>query len=217
MRRTKGRPVQKTRGAALLAATALVMSGLAACGDEGGPGETSSTASPSAEDPSSSETSSSSGDASSGSDSSSSSAGGGEGEVAELPAAATKKTKAGAIAFNEFYQRQAGEALKTGQTDLLKQMAYDCDVCDTYRKKISDRAAKGITMSKNPNSVGKASATPRTDGGYRVTITIQAEEHHEVLKDGSAGRTAKAVTYTLTTDTQWRGGQWEVHDSVIIK
>lgn len=202
--------MQKTRGAALLAATALAVVGLAACGDEGEPGEASSTASPSAVGgESSSDSTSSSGSSSSGAD--------GDREVAELPEAAQKKTKAGAIAFNEFYQQQAGEALKTGRTETLERYAYDCTVCATYRKRISDRTAKGITIDKNPNSVGQATATKRSDGGYKVTLTVIADEYHEVLEDGSKGRTADSVTYTLTTDTQWHNEHWVIHDSVIIK
>ena len=217
MRRTKGRPVQKTRGAALLAATALVMSGLAACGDEGGPGETSSTASPSAEDPSSSETSSSSGDASSGSDGSSSSAGGGEGEVAELPAAATKKTKAGAIAFNEFYQDQLGEALKTGNVAALEEYTASCDVCDNFIEKTEANKVKGVTMDRNPYSTHDASASNRPDSGFKVTLTVDSTGYREVLSDGSKGRQAKKTSYKVTTDTQWHEGHWVIRDSVIVE
>ena len=214
MRRTKGRPMQKTRGAALLAATALVMSGLAACGDEGGPGETSSTASPSAEDPSSSETSSSSGDASSGSDGSSSSAGGGEGEVAELPAAATKKTKAGAIAFNEFYWEQVGVAYTTGNPYVLEEYTDDCAVCDNIAGKIRADRKKGTHMNKNPYSVHKTAASPRSDSGFRVQLTVEVEKYHQVLKDGSQGKTIRPQSLTVVSDTRWADGQWEIRDQV---
>lgn len=202
-----------TRGAALLAAAALTVSGLAACGDEGEPSESSSTASPSAVGSSSSSESS---DPESTSSSKSEDTKG-DGKVVELPAAAKKRTKAGAAAFNEFYQDQAGEALKSGEIRTLEQYAKSCDACATYRKGISDRAAKGVTMNKNPNSVSEVSATKRSDSGYKVTLTIKADEYREVLKDGSLGRTAKPVTYKLITDTQWQEGHWVIRDSVLIQ
>ena len=209
--------MQKTRGAALLAATALVMSGLAACGDEGEPGEATSTASPSAEDPSSSETSSSSGETSSGSQDSSSSAGGGGDEVAELPDPATKKTKAGAIAFNEFYQDQLGEALKTGNIASLEKYTDACDVCDNFIEKTEANKAKGVTMDQNPYSTHDASASNRSDGGFKVTLTVDSKGYREVLSDGSKGRQAKKTSYKVATDTQWHEGHWVIRDSVIIE
>lgn len=212
--------MQKTRGVALLTASVLAMSSLAACGDEGGDaGEsTSSTASPSAPEKESSsgegedESSTSKASASEGSSES------GDDEVAELPAAAKKQTKAGAIAFNEFYQEQMGEALKTGRTQTLEEFSHEeCEVCATYIKQTSDRTSENVTMNKNPNRVGTATATPRTDSGFKVTLTVRASEYHEVLPDGKRGRSADAVTYKLTTDTQWHEGHWVIRDSVIVE
>lgn len=202
--------MQKTRGAALLAATALAVGGLAACGDEGEPGEASSTASPSAVGgESSSDSTSSSGSSSSGAD--------GDREVAELPEAAQKKTRAGAIAFNEFYQQQLGEALKSGSTTTLKKYTNDCDVCENFIQKTEDNDAEGITMDRNPYSAHNLSATARDDGGMKVTLKVKSSGYHEVLADGSKGRSADETSYTLVTDTQWHEGHWVIHDSVITK
>ena len=213
--------MQKTRGTALLAASLLVMGGLSACGDEGSSADESSstTASPSAPEKESSSEESSSGSEASGSESSGSEGGPeGDEEVAELPAAAKKQTKAGAIAFNEFYQEQMGEALKTGRTETLEKFSHnDCDVCDSYIRETEKSTARGITMDKNPNKIGESAATERADSGYKVTVEVQAEAYQEVLKDGSPGRTADAVTFTVATDTQWAGEYWVIRDSVIIE
>ena len=199
------------------------MTGLSACGDEGGgEGETSSsTASPSAPEK---ESSSEGAESSSGSESSGSESSGGEGgseggeEVAELPAAAKEQTKAGAIAFNEFYQEQMGEALKTGKTETLEEYSHDeCEVCNAYIRETQKSTSRGVTMDKNPNKIGESSATKRADSGYKGTVEVRAEEYQEVLKDGSRGRKADAVTFTVATDTQWAGGHWVIRDSVIIE
>lgn len=204
----------KIRGAALVAATALVMSGVAACGDEGEPAESSSTASPSAVEPSSSSESSGSGSSSAPSESSGAE---GDGEVVELPAAAKEQTKEGAIAFNEFYQEQTGEALHSGQAATLEEYSQDCRVCDGMVKRVREYAAKDITMNKNPNKVQDPKASKRADGGYRVELTVAASSYHQVLSDGSAGPTADAVTFTVVTDTQWTNGHWVIRDQVRTK
>lgn len=202
--------MQKTRGAALLAATALAVGGLAACGDEGEPGEASSTASPSAVGgESSSDSTSSSGSSSSGAD--------GDREVAELPEAAQKKTKAGAIAFNEFYFTETGRALHTGNPEALEIYSEGCVVCDTLVQSIRADAQKGINMDRNPYTVDSSSARKRSDSGYRVELNLKVSEYSEVLKDGSKGRTAKAMSMTVVSDTQWHDGHWEMHDQVRIK
>lgn len=216
--------MQKTRGAALLAATLVAVCGLAACGDEGSEASaSSSTASPSApekeasseasesdsggSEPETSSPDSSELEASDGEDESES-----DGEVTELPAAAKKKTKAGAIAFNEFYQVQVGEALKTGSTTTLEKHSSDCQFCDGMIQRVKDHAEKGVHMNKNPNTVRDLSATKRKDGGYRVEMTIDASEYHEVLPDGSKGRSADALSMTVVTDTQWENGGWVMHE-----
>lgn len=221
--------MQKTRGAALLAATLVAVCGLAACGDEGSEASaSSSTASPSApekeasseasesdsggSEPETSSPDSSELEASDGEDESES-----DGEVTELPAAAKKKTKAGAIAFNEFYQRQMGEALKTGHVESLRKYSQNCEVCDEYISETERTSARGVKMDKNPNQIGKSTATKRVDSGYKVTVEVKAKEYQEVLSDGSRGRKADAVTYTIATNTQWSGGHWVIRDSVIIE
>lgn len=224
MRRTKGHPVQKTRGVALLAASFLAMSGLAACGDEGGESESSSsTASPSAPEKESTSEASASGSESSSAETSESesSGGGGEseggGEVVELPAAAKKQTKAGAIAFNEFYFDQSGEALQSGSSESLEAYSENCDVCDSFAEAIRADAKKGTHMNRNPYTVKTKSARERSDGGYRVELTLNVAEYSEVLEDGSKGRTAESMSMTVVTDTQWGDGQWEMRDQVRVQ
>lgn len=214
-------PVQTTRGVALLAASVLAMSGLAACGDEGGDAAESSskTASPSAPEKESGSEESGSEEASesSTSEASGSSEPAGDDEVAELPAAAKKQTKAGAVAFNEFYQEQMGEALKTGRVETLKEYSQGCDACDEYVRDTERATSRGVKMDKNPNVIGDTSATKRVDSGYKVTVEVKAKEYQEVLSDGSRGRKADAVTYTIATDTQWSEGHWVIRDSVIVE
>ncbi|CAM4167324.1 DUF6318 family protein [Janibacter anophelis] len=213
---TKAKIVQFTRGAAVLAAAALVTGGLTACGEDEPvdptssstvsplPGDTKSSASTSTAQPSSSSTQSSSESSSSG-------------DVAPLPDAAQEQTKEGAIAFNEFFELQMGEALKTGETATIKEYSSNCAPCDEYVRITEANAAKGTKMNINPNKVRDLSASERSDGGYKVTLTVDAAQYHEVLKDGSAGRTADAVSYTLTTNTQWEKGHWVIRDSVRIQ
>lgn len=200
--------MQKIRGAALLAATALAASGLVACGGEEEPAESSSTASPSAPETSSE---------ASGSDTSGSSDGGGEGEVAELPAAAKKQTKEGAIAFNEFYQHQLGESLRTGDTATIEEYTHDCDVCENFNEKTKANRSKGITMDRNPYSAHNVTATPRVDSGMKVSMTVKSSGYSEVLADDSKGREAEPTSYKLVTDTQWHDGHWVIHDTVITR
>ena len=209
--------MQMIRGAAALTAGVLMVGGLAACGDEGEPEESSSTASPSeVERTSSSEPSSSSGSGSS-SSSSGSSETQGEGKVAELPKAAKKRTKEGAIAFNKFYQEQLGEALTSGNTATLKEYTHECVTCDDFIKATEKDKAKGVTMDRAPYSAHKLQATTRDDGGMRVSLLVKSTGYREVLKDGSAGRSADPTSFTLVTDTQWHDGHWVIHDTVITE
>lgn len=205
--------MQKTRGTALLAASLLVMGGLSACGDEGsGTDESSSTtASPSAPEKTSEPEESTTSEAS---DSAESSESGGDDEVAELPAAAKKQTKAGAIAFNEFYMTETGRALTTGRTEHLKKYSQNCLACDDFLDVVDDATANGIRMNKNPTSVSRSSASERSDSGYRVEMDVKESTYHEVLKDGSKGRTADPTSLTVVTDTQWTAKGWVIRDQV---
>lgn len=195
-----------TRAASLLTATALTMTALTACGGDSEPTPSSSTASPidrGTDSPS---------ETSSGSESS------GSAEVPELPEAATKKTKAGAIAFNKFYQVQTGEALHSGNADFLRTYSGDqCKACTGMIERVQEYADQGITTNKNPNSVHDVKARKRSDAGYRVEVTVNASEYHQVLADGSKGQTAKAITMTIVSDTQWVDGHWQIQDQVRVK
>lgn len=203
--------MQSTRGAAILAAVAVLTGGLAACGDNSEPQESTTTASPidrSTDSPSPSESSSSSG--------SETSSPSGEGKVAELPEEAKAKTKEGAIAFNEFYQVQKGEALKSGNTETITKYSSECEPCDQYAQATEENEKNGVRMNVNPNKVGDITATKRKDGGYKVTMEVSASEYHEVLANGSPGRTAEAIDYSLVTNTQWVNGHWVIRDSVRV-
>ena len=204
--------MQSTRGAAILAAVAVLTGSLAACGDNSEPQESTTTASPidrSTNSPSSSESSSSSG--------SEASSPSGEGKVAELPEEAKAKTKQGAIAFNEWYQVQMGEALKTGDSSTLRAYSRGCALCDGLASRVDGYTEKGTRMNVNPNSVTKSSARERDDSGYRVEVDVHASSYHEVLKDGSMGRTADAVDMTLVSNTQWVGKQWQIQELAVVK
>ncbi|QNF95330.1 DUF6318 family protein [Janibacter sp. YB324] len=191
---------------------AILTGGLAACGDNSEPQESTTTASPI--DRSTDSTSSSESSSSSGSETSFPS---GEGKVAELPEEAKAKTKEGAIAFNEFFEMQMGEALKTGDTATIEEFSANCAPCDEYVRLTKADAEKGIHMNVNPNKVRDVAATKRQDGGYRVTLTVDASEYHEIKADGSPGRTAEAVTYKLATNTQWSDGHWVIRNTVRVQ
>lgn len=137
--------------------------------------------------------------------------------MVELPAEAKKHTKAGAVAFNEFYWKQAGEALKTGDPDFLTVYSEGCAVCDNVVEQIRSSEEKGTRMSVNPYSVRNASGRARSDSGYRVELTVDIKEYHEVLKDGSRGKSASAQSITVVSDTRWADGHWEIRDQVRTK
>lgn len=205
--------MQTIRGAALLVAGALMVSGLAACGGEGEPEESSSTASPSAVEPSSSESSESSGSGSS-SPSPGSSGAQGDGEVIELPTAAKKHTKEGAITFNEFYWEQVGESYVTGNPYVLEAYTNDCAVCDNIAGKVRQDREDGVSTRKNPYSVRKSSARPRSDSGFRVELTVQINRYDRYRKSGERVGTIAAQSLTVVSDTRWSDGQWEIRDQV---
>lgn len=204
--------MQSTRGAAILAAVAVLTSGLAACGDNSEPQESTTTASPidrSTESPSSSKSSSSS--------ESETSSGDGLGDGAELPEEAKAQTKEGAMAFNEFFQVQSGEALTISDPAVVRQHSSDCPPCDAFADSVDTHAKNGTKMNRNPYTVRDVSARKRDDGGYRVQMRIDVKEYHEVLKDGSKGRTAKAMSMTMVTNTQWASDRWVIRDIVRTK
>lgn len=194
--------MQSTRGAAILAAVAVLTGGLAACGDDSEPEESTTTASPIDPSKSSSSTSESAGSETRGS------------EVAPLPEAATQKTKEGAIAFNEFYQLQMGEALKTADSATLREYSDGCAVCDELAKTADTFKKDKVRATKNPYSIRKSSARPRTDGGYRVEMDLELSEYRKKTLDGQAGPLVKAVDITVVSNTQWVNGQWKITDLV---
>lgn len=204
--------MQSTRGAAILAAVAVLTGGLTACGDDSEPQESTTTASPidrSTDSPSSSGSSSSSG--------SETSSASGEGKVAELPEEAKARTKEGAIAFNEWYWTQTGEALHTGDASTMLAYSAKCAVCDNVAESVAENAENGIHMDKNPYSTTGATGRARDDSGYRVELTVKIARYSQVLNDGSKGKTADAGQFTTVSNTQWQGGHWVITDLVRVK
>lgn len=207
--------MQSTRGAAILAAVAVLTGGLAACGDDSEPQESTTTASPidrSTDSPSSSESSSSSG--------SETSSGDGSGDDAELPddlpAEARKNTKEGAAAFGEYYYDALGEAALSGETSDLEMLeGKGCGVCATARENILEDAKKGWTRSKNPYSMTNVKATKRPDVGFKVSMDVAVAPHTRVDDKGKANGHVKATQYTLSEHVEWRDGRWQMLDWVV--
>ena len=208
--------MQSTRGAAILAAVAVLTGGLAACGDDSEPEESTTTASPI--DPSkSSSTSSDSSSSSESSSESSTSSTSGEGKVAELPEEAKAQTKEGAIAFNEWYLNQVGESLKTADSATVRAYSEGCAFCDEIADTVDQFAKDGIAANKNPYTIKVDSARPRSDSGYRVEMSLDIAEYRKVATDGRKGPQVKPSSITLVTNTQWAGKGWQVHEVVRTK
>ena len=203
--------MQSTRGAAILAAVAVLTGGLTACGDDSEPQESTTTASPidrSTDSPSSSESSSSSG--------SETSSGDGSGGDAELPddlqAEARENTKEGAAAFGEYYHTAFGDAAESGDTQLIESLrSPDCKACIAGEKQISDDKAKGWVRDSNPYSFSKLSATKRPDEGYKVTMDVKAKKHYRVDASGKRNATVKPVSFDLTQHVIWTGDHWTMN------
>lgn len=195
-----------TRGAALLAAAALTVSGLAACGDEGEPSESSSTASPSAvgDDSSTDSSASESGSTSASGENSSDS-------PDDFPASAKKKTKEGAAAFGKFYFLEYGEAAHTGDTSVIESIdSSDCLVCSNGVEEIEADKKKGFTRSKNPYTVRQVQATKRPDEGYKVSMKVKVAAHHRLDSKGEPNGDIDATSYTMTQHVVWENGQWQM-------
>ncbi|WP_218005502.1 DUF6318 family protein, partial [Janibacter limosus] len=137
--------------------------------------------------------------------------------VAPLPEAATKQTKEGAIAFNEFYQLQMGEALKTANSATLRSYAKDCAVCDGLADVVDDFKKRRVHASKNPYSVSGSTARARDDGGYRVEMKVENSAYREVGADGAKGPNIDPISLTIVSDTQWHDGSWQIRDLVRVK
>lgn len=209
--------MQSTRGAAILAAVAVLTGGLAACGDDSEPEESTTTASPI--DPSkSSSTSSDSSSSSESSSESSTSSTSGEGKVAELPEEAKAQTKEGAIAFNEWYQMQMGEALKTADSATLRAYSEGCAVCDGLGDVADDFNQRDVRASKNPYAVAEGTTIrKRDDGGYRVEMDVKNSSYREVGADGAKGPEIQPVSMTIVSNTQWTSNGWQIRALVRVE
>ena len=207
--------MQSTRGAAILAAVAVLTGGLAACGADSEPQESTTPASPidrSTDSTSSSESSSSSG--------SETSSGDGSGDDAELPddlpPEARENTKEGAAAFGEYYLLTYGDAAKTGDVqDLQILAAKDCSVCMKAEQGIQDDKAKGWKRDKNPYTIIKSSATKRPDAGYKVRMDVSVAKHHRIDSDGDVNADIDATEYTVTEHVVWVDGRWQMMDWIV--
>lgn len=199
--------MQFSRGAAALAATAVLTGGLAACGEDE-PTEPTTTASPIEVDPSSS--------TSSGPSVSPTSTGAGAEMPKDMPAAAREETKEGAAAFGKYYLLTYGDAAHTANTTKLEKLdASDCAVCGTAIKNIKADKAKGWMKDKNPYTVSNVVATKRPDEGYKVTMDVEVADHHRVDKTGKVNGDIDAVSYTVTEHVVWQEGVWQIKDWVV--
>lgn len=202
--------MQFSRGAAALAATAVLTGGLAACGEDE-PTEPTTTASPIEVDPSSS---SSSGPSVSPSKGSSTDAG--ADLPADLPAAAREETKEGAAAFGKYYYEAFGEATHTGNTAVIEKLDSDsCLVCSDGVTNIKTDAKKGWTRSVNPYTVRNVRVTKRPDEGYKVAMQVKVVAHKRLDADGKANANVRAADYKLTEHIVWEDGRWQVKDWIV--
>lgn len=203
------------RPAALMAATCLAISGLSACAGQGDGEETSSTTvSPL---PGDSTTSSSSSSTSSTSSSSTSTKGGDA--APELPAAAKKHTKDGAVAFAKFYWDEGGEALKSGDTKTISALsANECKVCQTYIDGIEKDAKKGLHADINPTQIGTSKVTEQTENRADYVVTLEANDkrYHLVDSQGKSTGQADPVAYDIQIYVDWEGSRWKVVDTFMF-
>lgn len=203
------------RPAALMAATCLAISGLSACAGEGDGEETSSTTVGPL--PGDSTTSSSSSATSSTSSSSSGTKGGDT--APELPAAAKKHTKEGAVAFAKFYWDEGGEALKSGNTKMLSALSDgQCEVCQTYIDGIDKDAKKGLHADINPTQIGNSKVTDQTEERSDFVVTLEANDKQYNLVDPQGKSTGQAdpVVYDIQIYVDWKGSRWAVVDTFMF-
>jgi hypothetical protein len=206
--------VQFTRGAAVLAAAALLTTGLAACGEDEPVEPTSSTTvSPLPGDSTTSPSSTASGSGSSSGSSSNSATSDGPEMPSDLPEAAREETKEGAAAFGKYYFIQFGEATRTGDTSTIEMLdSADCLVCRDGVENINEDTQKGWTRSKNPYSVTDVQATKRPDEGFKVSMQVKVAAHKRLDSKGQSNGNIKATRYTLTEHVVWVGGKWQILD-----
>lgn len=202
------------RPAALMAATCLAISGLSACAGQGEGEETSSTTvSPLPGD----STTSSSSSATSSTSSSSSSTKGGD-AAPELPAAAKKHTKEGAVAFAKFYWEETGRAQESGDTNGLSELiSPDCTVCHSLIDDIDKDHDKGIHADRSPTKVTLALIATTTDGKSDEAATLNVtDQAHNFVDGAEAVGHVKETKYKSIVYVDWDEGSWVVVDTFII-
>ncbi|MGO4130808.1 DUF6318 family protein [Janibacter sp. RAF52] len=204
------------RGTAACAVALVMVSGLAACGDEE-PTEPFETKEPTSQSSSSRASgSSSSGSGSSSSGSSSSGGTSSDDLPADLPEAAREETKEGAAAFGEYYYKALGDAGHTGDPATLELMdASECLVCSDVVAGIKEDEGKGWRRSINPYSMSNVEAKKRPDEGYKVSMAVKVKAHERLDSNGQANATVDATEYTLTEHVVWRDGRWQMLDWVV--
>ncbi|MGN7246900.1 DUF6318 family protein [Janibacter anophelis] len=210
---TKAKIVQFTRGAAVLAAAALVTGGLTACGeDEPVDPSSTSTLSPLPGNSTSDASSSSSSSDSSTSSSDSTS----EPTNEDVPALATEQSKAGAVAFTTYWFEESGQAVQDGDTAWIDKHAdKSCAPCSDFIEGVEMEHEDGLRADRDPISVKDASGTKRDDGGYRVEFTMVSPAYSKVDKAGKVVHKIDPVSATVVTDTQWADGHWVLKDWIL--
>ncbi|UTT67284.1 DUF6318 family protein [Janibacter sp. CX7] len=193
---------------------AVLTGGLAACGDDSEPEESTTTASPI----DASKSSSTSSDSSSSSESSSepSTSSDDPSLPDDMPAEAREETKEGAAAFGEYFLLAYGDAAKSADTTVFQTLgASDCSVCATAIKNIEADKAKGWKKDKNPYTVRRAVATKRPDEGYKVVLDVTVASHHRIDSKGVSNGDVNATSYTVTEHVSWADGRWQVKDWIV--
>jgi hypothetical protein len=132
-----------------------------------------------------------------------------------MPAAAKKKTKAGAIAFARHYVGLINHAQTSGDTGPLAGVeSPDCRTCVHNRKAIEDLYASGATVEGGDWVISSIStiANPAS-GGWLVELAVrfgrQSVDRPGSQKDQSLTGGRLPVNLQLV----WRGGSWNVRES----
>lgn len=204
--------VRRVAGALVVLTVAL---GSAGCGDDETPApSTTSVASPKkgpALTPT--ETSSStSGTATSGTTSPTS----GESAAPDLPEAATKNTKAGAMAFAEFYTVQMGEAFHTGDTALLRSLsAPSCAACDAVIKAVQALDEQGRHADRNSNLGARSESVAESQRGLHVKVEVTIDRYNVIDGSGKVVEVSPRTQAEFTHLVKWGEGKWKVVDSVV--
>lgn len=123
------------------------------------------------------------------------------------------------MAFAKYYWEQGGEALKSGDTSLLKTLASeDCNVCTAYVDSIDEDAKKGLHANKNPSQIKSAKVTAETEGMSDEVVTLEVTDKKYLVVDetGEPVGQTDPVDYDIQIYVNWEDSRWTVVDSYMI-